>query len=83
MPHYAALIFTICNISFDVHKVLVDHGSAIDFLQMPTFNQMKLSLLMLNLAGRILFGFNGASTVTLGDITLLVQAGPVTQQILF
>ena len=54
-----------------------------DFLQLPAFNQRKLSLLMLNLARRILFGFNGATTITLGDITLPVQVGPVTQQVLF
>ena len=44
---------------------------------------MKLSLGMLNLARRILSGFNGATTVTLGDVVLLVKAGPVTQQVLF
>ena len=38
---------------------------------------------MLNLAGRILSGFNGVTTTTLEDITLLVQAGLVTQQVLF
>ena len=44
---------------------------------------MKLSLNVVNSAGRILFGFNGATTVTLGDVVLLVTVGPVTQQVSF
>ena len=44
---------------------------------------MKLSLGMLNSTGKILSGFNGATTVTLGDVTLPVKTGPVTQQVLF
>ena len=70
MPHYDALVLTLCINSFDVHRMLVDPGSAVDLLQLPAFNQVKLSPLMLNLVGRILFGFNGATTTTLGDITL-------------
>ena len=38
---------------------------------------------MLNSAKRIFSNFNGATTITLGDVTLLVIAGPVTQQLLF
>ena len=83
MPHFDALVLTLCINGFDVHKVLVDSSNATDLLQMTTFKQMKLSPLMLNSARQILSDFNGVTTVTLGDITLLVQAGPVTQQILF
>ena len=83
MPHYDALVLTICINDFDVHRMLVDPGSAIDLLQLPAFNQMKLSPLMLNSVGRILFGFNSVTTTTLGDITLPVQARLVTQQVLF
>ena len=83
VPHYDALVLTLCISGFDVHRVLVDPGSATDLLQLPTFNQMKFSSGMLNSTGRILSGFNGATTTTLGDITLLVQARPVTQQVFF
>ena len=44
---------------------------------------MKLSSDILNSAGRILYGFNGVTTVTLGDVVLLVKAGPVNEKILF
>ena len=83
MPHYDALVFTLCINNFDVHRVLVNPGSTADLLQPLAFNQMKLSLQMLNSAGRILSSFNGATTTTLGDIPLFVQVGPVTQQVLF
>ena len=79
MPHYDALVLTLCISGFDVHKALVDYGSAADLLQLLAFNQMTLSTRMLNLAGRILSSVNGATTTTLGDITLPVQVGPVTQ----
>ena len=69
MPHYDALVLTLCINGFDVHRVLVDLGSAVDLLQLPAFNQMKLSSLMLNSVGQILSGFNGATITTLGDIT--------------
>ena len=83
MPHYDALILTLCISDFDVHKVLVDPGSAADLLQLLAFNQMELSLGMLNSTGRILSDFNGATTVTLGDVTLPVRASPVTKQVMF
>ena len=83
VPQYDALVLTLCINGFDVHKVLIDPSIAIDLLQLPAFKQMKLSLGMLNLAGIILFGFNGATTVTLGDVAILVKARPVTQQVLF
>ena len=44
---------------------------------------MELSLGLLNSVERILFSFNGATTVTLGDVALIVKVGPITQQVLF
>ena len=78
MPYYDALVLTLCINGFNVHRVLVDLGNAIDLLQLPAFKQMKLSLGMLNSAGRILSGFNGATTVTLGDVALPIKSGLVT-----
>ena len=48
VPHYDALVLALCISDIDMHKVLVDPGSAVDLLQLPTFSQMKLSLGMLN-----------------------------------
>ena len=82
-PHYDALVLTICINNFDVHRVLVDPGSAADPLHLPAFNQMRILIDHLHSAGRILSGFNGATTLSVGDITFSVKAGPVTQQVLF
>ena len=65
------------------NRVLVNLGNVKDLLQLLTFRQIKLSLEMLNSAGRILSGFNGATIVKLGDVALLVTAGLVTQKFLF
>ena len=82
-PHYDALILTLCINNFDVHSVLVDPGSAAELLHLPAFRQMKVPLTHLNSACRVLSGFNGATTLTMGDIALSVKAGPITQKVLF
>ena len=69
MPHYDVLVLTLCINDFNVHRVLVDLGSTTYLLQQSAFKKMKLSLEMLNSAGRILSSFNGATTVTLGDVS--------------
>ena len=43
VPHYDALVFTLCINGFNVHRVLVDPSSAVELLQLPAFRQMKLS----------------------------------------
>ena len=83
LPHYHALVLTLSINGFDVHRVLVDPGSAADLLQLLAFEQMKFSLGMLNSTRWILSIFNGAITTTLGDAALPVKAGPMTQRVLF
>ena len=83
VPHYDALVLTLYFSGFDVHRVLVDLGSAVDLLQLPVFEHVKFSLEMLNSTRRIPSSFNGATTTTLGDITLPMKVGPVTQRVLF
>ena len=78
MPHYDALVLTLCINGFDMHRVLIDPGSTTDLLQLPAFKQMNLSLGVMNSVGRIPFGFNGATTVTLEDVVLPVKVGPMT-----
>ena len=78
-PHYDALILTLCINNFDVHRVLVDPSSAAELLHLSAFMQMKVPLIHLSLADRVLSGFNGSTTLTVGDIDHSVKAGPVTQ----
>ena len=82
-PHYDALVLTVCINSFDVHRVLVDLGSAADLLHLPAFQQMKVLIGHLHSPGKILTGFNEATALSIGDITFSVKAGPITQQVLF
>ena len=82
-PHYDARLLTVGINGFDVHRVLVDPGNAADLLHLPFFKQMRVPLDHLSSAGRVLSGFNGATTLTVGDIAFPVQAGPVIQQVLF
>ena len=69
-PHYDALILTLCINNFDVHRILVDSGSAAELLHLPAFMQMKVPLSHLSSTGRILSGFNGSTTLTVGEIAL-------------
>ena len=82
-PHYDTLVLTVCINDFDVHRVLVDPGSAADLLHLPAFKKMRVSIDQLHSPDRILSGFNGATTLSIGDVTFFVKAGPVTQQVLF
>ena len=82
-PHYDALILTVCINSFDVHMVLVDPGSATNLLHLLAFKQMRVPIDHLHSDGRVLSGFNGATTLSVGGITFFLKAGPVTQQVLF
>ena len=66
-----------------MHRDLVDLGNATELLHLPAFKQMKVPLTHLSSADRVLSGFNGATTLMVGDIALSVKAGPVTQQVLF
>ena len=78
-PHYDALILTVCINSFDVHKVLINPGSAANLLHLLAFKQMRVLIDHLHSSGRVLSGFNGATTLSIGDITFSIKAGPVTQ----
>ena len=82
-PHYDALVLTLCINNFDVHRVLINPGSAADLLHFLAFQQMKVPLDRLSSIERVLSGFNGATTLTVGDIVLSIKARPVTQQVLF
>ncbi|RVW13432.1 hypothetical protein CK203_102347 [Vitis vinifera] len=68
---------------FDVRRILVDPGSSADLVQASVIGHMGHSLAGLENPGRILSGFNGSSTTSLGDIILPVRAGPVTLNVQF
>nr|CAN78618.1 hypothetical protein VITISV_003661 [Vitis vinifera] len=82
-PHRDALILSLEIGDFDVRRILVDPSSSTDLVQASVVSHMGHSLTGLENPGRILSGFNGSSTTSLGDIVLPVQAGPVTLNVQF
>ena len=82
-PHYDALVLTVCINGFDVHRVLVYPSNATDLLHLSAFKQMRVPIDHLHSASMVLSGFIGATTLSVGDITFSIKAGPVTQQVLF
>nr|CAN69448.1 hypothetical protein VITISV_007849 [Vitis vinifera] len=82
-PHRDALILSLEIGDFDVRRILVDPGSSADLVQTSVVGHMGHSLTGLENPGRVLSGFNGSSTTSLGDIILPVQAGPVTLNVQF
>ncbi|RVX21473.1 hypothetical protein CK203_002115 [Vitis vinifera] len=74
-PHRDALILSLEIGDFDVRRILVDPGSSADLVQALVIGHMGHSLAGLENPGRILSGFNGSSTTSLGDIILPIQAG--------
>nr|CAN83046.1 hypothetical protein VITISV_015526 [Vitis vinifera] len=82
-PHRDALILSLEIGDFDVRRILVDPGSSADLVQASVMSHMGHTLTGLENPGRILSGFNGSSTTSLGDIVLPVQAGPVTLNVQF
>lgn len=83
LQHEDALVLTLGVNSFDVRKILINPGSSADLLQMSAYRQMEYSLSALENLGRILTSFNGASTVSLGDVILPNQAGLITLNVRF
>ena len=66
-----------------MRKVLVDSGSLVDLLQMSTYKQMAYSPSALENPWHLLSKFNGATTPSLGDVVLPVQASPIILNIQF
>ena len=69
-PHRDALILSLEVGDFDVRRILVDPGSSADLVQASVVSHMGHNLAGLENPGRILSGFNGSSTTSLGDIIL-------------
>ena len=66
-----------------MRRILVNLGSSTDLVQALVICHMGRNLTGLENPERILSGFNGAATTSLGDIVLSIQAGPVTLNVQF
>ena len=59
-------------------RILVDSGSATDLLYLPALIRLTYKLNNLSNLERVLVGFNGTLTHSLGEIVLPISTGPVT-----
>ena len=66
-----------------MRRVLIDPGSSAELLQMSTYRQMGLPSSTLKNPRWLLSGYNRATTTSLTDVVLPVQAGPVTLNVQF
>ena len=82
-PHQDALILMLRICDFDVRRILVDLSSSVDLLQVSVIKQMGFMPSNLENPRRILSGFNGALTSSLGDVVLPIQIGPIILNLQF
>ncbi|XP_020426493.1 uncharacterized protein LOC109950786 [Prunus persica] len=76
LPHNDALVICIQIEQAVIEQVHVDEGSAANILQLSVIQQMGLEPKISKLA-RSLTGFNGATSITVGQIDLDVHSPPV------
>ena len=83
MPHDDALILTLEVEKHLMKRILGDPSSATNLLYLPAL--LCLGYKPDNLRGprRVLVGFNGSQTNSMGEIVLQVSVGPVTTIIRF
>ena len=82
-PHKDTLILTLGISGFNVRRVLIDPSSSANLLQISAYRQMGFPSFALENPGRIVSRFNWATMTSLGDVVLLVQAGPITLNVRF
>nr|CAN80089.1 hypothetical protein VITISV_010934 [Vitis vinifera] len=68
---------------FDVRRIMINPSSSTDLLHMSTYRQMGYSPSTLENPGRILIEFNEATTISLGNVVLPVQASPIIFNVYF
>ena len=77
MPYYDALV-TLEVGQHLMKQILVDPNSAADLLYLLALLRLSYKTDNIWNPGRVLVGFNGSKTNSLGETMLLVLAGPVT-----
>lgn len=78
VPHEDELVLTLRVSGFSVWRILVELSSSANLLQMLTQKQMSHSHEALENLDCILSRFNGATTISMGDALLPIEAEPVT-----
>ncbi|XP_016649700.1 PREDICTED: uncharacterized protein LOC107881118 [Prunus mume] len=76
LPHNDALVISIQIAQAMVDRIHANEGSATNILQLAVIQQMSLKT-KINKSARLLTGFNGATTVTMGTIDLDAYSPPI------
>ena len=79
-PHYDTLVIKAMIANNNVHKMLVDNGSFVDFLYYQAFQRMGLKVNNLKLSPNPIYGFTGDSVIPLGVISLPMTLGEYLRQ---
>ena len=78
MPHDDALVLTLEVEKHLMKRILVNPSNAVYLLYLPALLRLGYKLDDLCNPGRVLVGFNGLQTNSLGEIVLPISVGPVT-----
>ena len=80
-PHNDSLFIMLNIEGFNTKRILVDNGSSVDIIYLPTFQQLKLDLKRLLPFESPLVSFNGDKVYLRGIVTLTVTVGTQPRQL--
>ena len=63
--------------AFSLHRIMIDSGSSVDLLHALANKKMGYPLTTLENPDQVIIGFNGSTTISVGDVVLSVEVGPV------
>ncbi|KFK22721.1 hypothetical protein AALP_AAs62920U000100 [Arabis alpina] len=82
-PHNDPLVINLTVYDFNVARVLIDTGSSVDVIFKKTLERMKIDLSTIKGQPKLITGFSGEITMTMGTVRLPVQAGNVKKMVDF
>lgn len=82
-PHDDPLVIMLAVNNYDVARVLIDTGITVDIIYKNTLQRMGIDLIDMNSTPKPLTGFRGETAMSMGTITLLVEAGGITKMVKF
>jgi hypothetical protein len=80
-PHDDPLIVTMTIAGFITRRVLIDNGSSVDIIYLPTYQQMKIDKVRLRPIDISLVGFIGDKVNPSGVVSLMIEASTYPKQV--
>ncbi|KFK30001.1 hypothetical protein AALP_AA7G204900 [Arabis alpina] len=82
-PHNDPLVINLTIYDFNVARALIDTGSSVDVIFKKTLERMKIDLSTIKGQPKLITGFSGEITMTMGTVRLPVQVGNVKNMVDF